>query len=210
MASSFCQKLRVLMKKNLLIMKRNLIQTLLELIFPVLLFLIIIGLRQIFNRDNHLFEELEGTFENFMLNKTILSSVGFNKVVVKSYLDPTLNLNFYNLFDINKYTKDDISNLNLSQIELTELIDNDKIEEFKNDLYNNYTLAQYYLSYLEMPIYINPYYICSQNNSKKELKPKIALIGDVPDEIKYKMIKDSIIYNRFTPIKYELNENLVL
>jgi hypothetical protein len=157
MASSFCQKLRVLMKKNLLIMKRNLIQTLLELFFPVLLFLIIIGLRQIFNRDNHLFEELEGTFDNFMVNKTILSSVGFNKVVVKSYLDPTLNLNFYNLFDINKYTKDDISNLNLSQIDLTKLIDNDKIEEFKNDLYNNYTLAQYYLSYLELPIYINPY-----------------------------------------------------
>ena len=195
------------MKKNLLIMKRNLIQTLLELFFPVLLFLIIIGLRQIFNRDNHLFEELEGTFDNFMVNKTILSSIGFNKVVVKSYLDPTLSLNFYNLFDIKKYTKDDISNLNLSQIDLTELIDNDKIEEFKNDLYNNYTLAQYYLSYLEMPIYINPYYICSQNNSKKELKPKIAFIGDVPDEIKYKMIKDSIIYNRFTPIKYELNEN---
>ena len=195
------------MKKNLLIMKRNLIQTLLELFFPVLLFLIIIGLRQIFNRDNHLFEELEGTFDNFMVNKTILSSVGFNKVVVKSYLDPTLSLNFYNLFDIKKYTKDDISNLNLSQIDLTELIDNDKIEEFKNDLYNNYTLAQYYLSYLEMPIYINPYYICSQNNSKKELKPKIAFIGDVPDKIKYKMIKDSIIYNRFTPIKYELNEN---
>jgi len=189
MASSFCQKLQVMMKKNLLIMKRNLIQTLLELFFPVLLFLIIIGLRQIFNRDNHLFEELEGTFDNFMVNKTILSSVGFNKIVVKSYLDPTLNLNFYNLFDINKYTKNDISNLNLSQIDLTDLIDNDKIEEFKNDLYNNYTLAQYYLSYLEIPIYINPYYICSQNNSKKELKPNIAFIGDVPDEIKYKMIK---------------------
>ena len=97
MASSFCQKLRVLMKKNMLIMKRNLIQTLLELIFPVLLFLLIIGLRQIFNRDSHPFEELDGTLDHFMANKTILSSVGFNKVVVKSYLDPTLNLNFTNL-----------------------------------------------------------------------------------------------------------------
>ena len=104
MASSFYQKLRVLMKKNLLIMKRNLIQTLLELFFPVLLFLLIIGLRQIFNRDNHLFEEIDGTLDNFMVNKTILSSVGFNKFVVKSYLDPTLNLNFYKLLDINKYT----------------------------------------------------------------------------------------------------------
>ena len=202
------------MKKNMLIMKRNLIQTLLELIFPVLLFLLIIGLRQMFNRDSHPFEELDGTLDHFMANKTILSSVGFNKVsvgfnkvVVKSYLDPTLNLNFTNLFDINKYTKENISNLDLSQIDLTELIDNDKIDEFRNDLYNNYTLAQYYLTYSELPIYINPYYICSQNNSKKEQRPKIALIGDVPDEIIYKMIKDSIIYNTFTPIKFELNEN---
>ena len=195
------------MKKNLIIMKRNLIQTLLEIIFPVLLFLLIIGLRQIFNRDNHPFEELDGTLDHFIENKTILSSVGFNKVIVKSYLDPNQNLNFTNLFDINKYTKEDITHLDLSQIDLTELIDNDKIDEFKNDLYNNYSLAQYYLTYLDIPIYINPYYICSKNNSKKEEKPKIALIGDVPDEIKFRMIKDSIIYNRFTPIQYELNEN---
>ena len=188
-------------------MKRNLIQTILELIFPVLLFLLIIGLRQMFNRDSHPFEEIDGTFEHFLANKTIFSSVGLNKVVVKSYVDPNLNLNFTNLFDINKYTKDNISNLDLSQIDLTELIDNDKIDEFRNDLYTNYTLAQYYLTYLEIPIYINPYYICSQNNSKKEERPKIALIGDVPDEIIYRMIKDSIIYNTFTPIKYELNEN---
>ena len=210
MASSFCQKLRILMRKNWLIMKRNLIQTILELIFPVLLFLLIIGLRQIFNRDNHPFEELDGTVDHLMVNKTILSSVGFNKVVVKSYLDPTVNLSFTDLFDVNKYTRDNISNLDLSEIDLTELIDNDKIDEFKNDLYNNYTLAQYYLTYLEIPIYINPYYICSQNNSKKELKPKIALIGEVPDEIIYKMIKDSIIYNTFTPIKYELNKDSFL
>ena len=191
-------------------MKRNLIQTILELIFPILLFLLIIGLRQIFNRDSHPFEELDGTVDHLIENKTIFSSVGFNKVVVKSYLNSTVNLKVTDLFDVNKYTREDISNLDLSEIDITELIDIDKIDEFRNDLYNNYTLAQYYLSYLELPIYINPYYICSVNNSKRELKPKIALIGDVPEGIVYKMIKDSIIYNTFTPIKYELNEDSFL
>ena len=181
--------------------------TLIEFFFPVFLFIIIIGLRQIFNRDNHTFEELDTDIDHFLQNKTILSSVGFNKMVVKSYLDPTINLNFTDLFDVTKYTKEDISKLDLSEIDITELIDNDKINEFQNDLYNNITLSQYYLTYLDIPVYINPYYICSQNNTKKEERPKIAFIGDVPDDIKYKMIKDSIIYNRFTPIQYELNEN---
>ena len=200
-------KLRALMKKNLIIMKRNLLATLFEFFFPVFLFALIIGLRQIFNRDDHSFLELDGNTDHFIQNKTILSSVGFNKLIVKSYLDPTKNLNFTDLFDVTKYTKEDISKLDLSEIDLTELIDNDKIAEFQNDLNNNASLAQYYLTYLNTPLYVNPFYICSKNNSKKELKPKIAFVGDVPDEIKFKMIKDSIIYNRFTPIPYELNEN---
>jgi len=84
MASSYCWKLRALIKKNLILMKRNILSTLFEILFPIILFAVIIALREAFPIETHTFEEQEKNTENFISNKSmgsiknIQSDPGYN------------------------------------------------------------------------------------------------------------------------------------
>ena len=67
MSSSFFLKLKALMKKNLILMKRNLLFTLIEIFFPVLLFIILVILRESLEREVTTFEE---SWQNDTFNYT--------------------------------------------------------------------------------------------------------------------------------------------
>ena len=76
MASSYAWKLRALLKKNLILMKRNFISTLFEIFFPSIIIIVILILRKAFSVDTHNFSE-EGDIENFIKDKS-MSSVNYN------------------------------------------------------------------------------------------------------------------------------------
>ena len=63
-------KLRALIKKNLLILKRNIISTLFEILFPIALILLCYGIRQAFTLETYEFEKEEGTMEKYIQNKS--------------------------------------------------------------------------------------------------------------------------------------------
>ena len=71
MVSSYCWKLRALLKKNLILMKRNIFSTIFEIFFPIILMVVIIGLRKAFPVDIFTFDEEEKTLENYIFNKSI-------------------------------------------------------------------------------------------------------------------------------------------
>ena len=64
------------MKKNLILMKRNIISTIFEIFFPVLMFGFIVYLRNIFPVEHYTFDGLDKNISNFMNNHSILTSVG--------------------------------------------------------------------------------------------------------------------------------------
>ena len=59
MVSSYCWKLRALLKKNLILMRRNLFSTLFEIFFPIILMIVAIGLRKAFPIETYKFQEEE-------------------------------------------------------------------------------------------------------------------------------------------------------
>ena len=61
MSSSYCWKLRALIKKNLILMKRNILSTLFEILFPIILFAMIIALREAFQLKPILFQNKKKT-----------------------------------------------------------------------------------------------------------------------------------------------------
>ena len=71
MASSYCWKLHALIKKNLIIMKRNIFSTLFEIFFPIVLFVVIIALREAFPIETYTFKEEEKNIENFINDKSM-------------------------------------------------------------------------------------------------------------------------------------------
>ena len=85
MASSYFWKLHALIKKNLIIMKRNIFSTLFEIFFPILLFGVIIALREAFPIETYTFSEEEGNTEKFINDKSmtsikdILNDQGYDK-----------------------------------------------------------------------------------------------------------------------------------
>ena len=70
MASPSSWKLRALIKKNLLILRRNIISTLFEILFPIALILLCYGIRQAFTLKTYEFEKEEGTMEKYIQNKS--------------------------------------------------------------------------------------------------------------------------------------------
>ena len=78
MASSYWLKLQALMRKNLILMKRNIISTLFEILFPISMFALIIILRTVFPLTDETFESFEHNNTYFMRNKSILTSMSFN------------------------------------------------------------------------------------------------------------------------------------
>ena len=73
MASSYFSKLSALIRKNLILMKRNILSTLFEIFFPILLFGVIIALREAFPIETFTFSEQEKTTENFIKDKSMTS-----------------------------------------------------------------------------------------------------------------------------------------
>ena len=71
MVSSYCWKLKSLLKKNLILMKRNFLSTLFEIFFPIILMVVIIGLRYAFPVDIYKFNEEEKDLTNYIQNKSI-------------------------------------------------------------------------------------------------------------------------------------------
>ena len=73
MSSSYCWKLRALLKKNLILMKRNIISTIFEIFFPIIIVIVIVALKQAFSVDTHYFDETEGDTEKFIKDKSMSS-----------------------------------------------------------------------------------------------------------------------------------------
>ena len=59
-------KLRALMKKNLLVLKRNIISTLFEIFFPIILILLSYAIRKAFILETFYFSSEEGSIENYI------------------------------------------------------------------------------------------------------------------------------------------------
>ena len=83
MSSSYAWKLRALLKKNLILMKRNFISTLFEIFFPSIIIIVILILRKAFSVDTHNFSE-EGDIETFIKDKS-MSSVNYNNYDFTSF-----------------------------------------------------------------------------------------------------------------------------
>ena len=71
MVSSYCWKLRALLKKNIILMKRNIFSTIFEIFFPIILMVVIIGLRKAFPVEIFTFDEEEKSLSNYIYNKSI-------------------------------------------------------------------------------------------------------------------------------------------
>ena len=74
------QKLYALIKKNIILMKRNILLTLFEIFFPIIMFLLIIGLRKSFKIESYKFEKRENNTENYFKQQSIYS-VSQNKLI---------------------------------------------------------------------------------------------------------------------------------
>ena len=72
MSSSYAWKLRALLKKNLILLKRNFISTLFEIFFPSIIIVVILALRLAFSVNTHKFSE-EGSIEAFIKDKSMTS-----------------------------------------------------------------------------------------------------------------------------------------
>ena len=217
MASSFCWKLRALMKKNLILMKRNIISTIFEIFFPVLMFGLIVLLRNIFPVEHYTFEGLDKNISNFMNNHSILTSVGVidtdsgikfkNKTFWELYksINEILKKNDFDIdnFDFNNF--DFVDNKDISDA-IAKVIEN---MTAAGDL--NFTKEDNDLKYLGAKIFMPPFYVCSSINRQNEERPLIASIG-IPDMIKFRMYIDSKIFNTLSQLMnesyiFEINNN---
>ena len=73
-------KLKALMKKNFLILKRNIISTLFEVIFPIILILLVYAIRKAFTLETFDFESQEVSLENYIQNKSVANFDGVTGV----------------------------------------------------------------------------------------------------------------------------------
>ena len=72
MSNSNSWKLRALMKKNYLILKRNIISTLFEILFPIVLILLAYAIRKAFVLETYLFDKEEQSLEKYLKSKSAL------------------------------------------------------------------------------------------------------------------------------------------
>ena len=207
MASLFCRKLHALMRKNLILMKRNILSTMLEIFFPIILFALIIILRRAFPIANLSFEDLDYNMTYFMENKSIISSID---------LDPGLglgNISFDSIPDISKYfnfSQFDFDKIDLSKINYLDF--SSFIDELITNITKEFSFPDLSFTYLGIPIMIPPFYICSNLNDQNQTRPLIASIG-IPTAIKWRMIIDSWIFYKLaelapTEIKYDFKLEL--
>ena len=91
MASSSSWKLRALMKKNLLIMKRNPCSTAFEILFPIALILLCYIIRQAFQLEKFYFKDEETDTATYITNTSVLYDKDYSSPNV-SDVDSTLGL----------------------------------------------------------------------------------------------------------------------
>ena len=70
-SGSSSSKLKALIKKNILVLKRNKGTTLCEIFFPIILMAIMLIIRKVFEIDEFEFDEEEKTIENFISQKSV-------------------------------------------------------------------------------------------------------------------------------------------
>ena len=80
MTSSSIWKLNALIKKNLLEMKRNILSTLCEILFPIILMLLLYWLKTAFDISNYIFDDVEGSLENFIDKRSIFNIDNFTSL----------------------------------------------------------------------------------------------------------------------------------
>jgi len=193
MASSSCWKLRALIKKNLILKRRNLLSTIFEIFFPILMFGLIIALRKSFPITIKTFEEIDNNITYFMENKSIISSIDYDRGLEFMYANELNRL--FNLSSLINWTDFDFSSYAFETFDFDKINFTNVFESIMNisHISNASNLS---LKYLGIPIMIPPLYICSKLNDQKQERPYIASIG-IPKEIKYRMIVDSKIFNTF-------------
>ena len=91
MASSSSWKLRALMKKNLLIMRRNPCSTAFEILFPIALILLCYIIRQAFQLEKFYFKEEETDIQTYITNTSVLYQNDYSSPQI-SDVDATLGL----------------------------------------------------------------------------------------------------------------------
>ena len=93
MASGKNWKLRALIKKNILILKRNIVSTLFEILFPIILMLLSYAIRKAFTLEKFEFTSQEGSMENYIKNKSVVnfddSSISFSDLNITIPTSPT-------------------------------------------------------------------------------------------------------------------------
>ena len=156
--SSTVWKLRALLKKNFYEMKRNIVLTLIEIFFPIVITLLLYVLKTIYDIENKEFSIQEGSIQNFTKMRSM-------------------------------YNTDQFPPLNISSIIDSPSMKPKSINEIPN------------LTPKVNGMSINPVFtICSSISflvEDKLIRPIIATIG-VPDEIKLKLIKESLYFSKLT------------
>ena len=84
MSSSYAWKLRALLKKNLILMKRNFISTIFEIFFPSIIIVVILVLRQAFSVETHSFSE-EGDIVTYIKDKS-MTSISYSASANSDYI----------------------------------------------------------------------------------------------------------------------------
>ena len=79
------------MKKNLLILKRNIISTLFEILFPIVLILLCYAIRQAFKLKISLFEEEETNIDTFIKSKSLVYKGDSNVMTKENMKEPGLD-----------------------------------------------------------------------------------------------------------------------
>ena len=206
------------MKKNLILMKRNLISTIFEIFFPVIMFSLMIMLRHIFPVEYYTFEGLDKNISHFMENRSILTSVGIidtdKGIQFKNESFSEVYEIIYKILDLEDYN---VNNFNFTNFNFNATKNlSYAIEEIILNMTSsgNISIEDNALTYLGAKIFMPPFYICSSLNLQNEERPFIASIG-IPDIMKFRMYVDAEIFNTLSRMfnqsyKYEINNKTFL
>ena len=96
MATDNLWKLKALMKKNYLILKRNIVSTLFEILFPIVLMILSYGIRKAFKLEKFKFESEESTLSNYIQNKSI-TNFDYSEIESETNKDNPLIPTWYGL-----------------------------------------------------------------------------------------------------------------
>lgn len=132
MASSIW-KLKALMKKNLLEMRRNIISTLCEIFFPIILMLLLYALKSIFDINNYDFDSQEGSLQNFTEKRSVFNLDAFppmdttnaSNITIPDFNGMSLHpaFNICSKFNSNKKERDIIATIGIPEEIKQRLID---------------------------------------------------------------------------------------